>query len=240
MFRDGVVLVDPGRAAILPHEETSLARVDTLVDEWTQSGGVQQTPITVLIDDRLPARSIIADGHHRCAAAQVLALRSGKPVAVAARFFSWTENAVRIMPAHRVIRRTGDNRWAQRCGALLRQRLRPATRNRPGSLAFGWRGGEVEHYDCSGLAPVDQLRLLHSLADLGSCEWTIEAEASQARAELEAGRAEAIILVPVLTLADVLTAATTGRLLPPRSTNFQPKPPESSIRFVVSGGYGAK
>lgn len=239
MFRDGVVLVDPGRVAILPHEETLRARVDALAGEWSQSGGVQETPITVLVEDALPARSIIADGHHRCAAARVMALRSGKPVAVAARFFSQTEQAVRIMPAHRVIRRTGDDDWAQRCGALLRERLHPATRAGNGSLAFGARGGELERYECEGLNPVDQLRLLHSLADLDGCDWTIEAEEGKALAELEAGHAEAVILVPVLTLADVLTAATTGRLLPPRSTNFQPKPRESSIRFAVTG-YGAK
>ena len=232
MFRDGAVLVDPDGLSILPHEEISPARVDAFVREWTQSGGVQETPITVLVDAGLPARSIIADGHHRCAAARVMARRSGKPVAVAARFFSQTEQAVRIMPAHRVIRGTGDEGWVQRCAALLRERLRPAQGT--GSLGFGVRGGQVERYESGELSPVDQMHLLHSLAELDGCDWTIEAEESEALAELAAGRAEAIILVPTLTLADVLTAATTGRLLPPRSTNFQPKPPDSSIRFTVS------
>jgi hypothetical protein len=63
-------------------------------------------------------------------------------------------------------------------------------------------------------------------------EWSIEANRDQALAHLANGAA-AVILMPQLTLADVRAAALSGRLLPPRSTNFQPKPVEGSIRFAI-------
>ena len=227
MFRDGVVLVDPFSASILPHEEIVPSRVESLVRALSVSG-VQETPITVLVDGQLPPRLIVADGHHRCEAARRLAGLRGAPMAVAARFVDC--GGATIRPAHRVVRH-GPDGWAARCAAKLRARLSPGAD--PGTLAFCSRGSAVERYDCAGLSGVEQMRLLNDLCD-ESLDWTIEADESRALEELRAGRAEAAILVPALTIEDVLAAATSGRLLPPRSTNFQPKPQEASIRFVLT------
>jgi hypothetical protein len=214
MFRDGFVLVDASSPSPLPHEEIVPSRVDSLVREWSESA-VQETPVTVLVEGSLPPRLIIADGHHRCAAARELAELRGKRVAVAARFF---DEGATIQPAHRVFRQA-PLVWVER----LRDRLGPGK----GPLAFCARGSRIERFNCKGLSAVEQMRLLHELDD-GACEWTIEGDSDQVV------RAHAAIIVPALTLDDVLEAATTGRLLPPRSTNFQPKPPESSIRFVLT------
>ncbi len=230
MFRDGVVLVDPAGVSVLPHEEIVPARVESLMREWIASG-VQETPITVLVDDaRLPARLIVADGHHRCEAARRMAAARARRVAVAARFFSLADQTALIMPTHRVIHRAPEG-WASACQARLRARL---SRVENGSLAFCSQGSVVERYDGGGLDAVAQLRLLETVAELDTCEWTIESDEAQALDELAAGRAEAVILVPALTVEDVLGAAMSGRLLPPRSTNFQPKPVESSIRFPLN------
>jgi hypothetical protein len=213
MFRDGVVLVDPFSAPILLHEQIVPARVDALVREWSQSA-VQETPITVLVDGALPPGLIVADGHHRYAAARQLAALRGARLAMAARFF---DEGATILPAHRVIRRMPV--W-------WKVPLSPGD----GPLALHTRDGRVQKYDCTGLSAVDQLRRLVCL----ECEWTLEGDETKALAELSAGRAEAVLLVPALTMDDVLSAARSGQLLPPRSTNFQPKPPESSIRFELT------
>lgn len=223
MFRDGVVLVDPSGAGPLPHEQIISERADALVCAWSESA-VQETPITVLVDGGLPPRLIVADGHHRCEAARRLAAARGIRVAMAARFF---DSGAVIRPAHRVVRRA-DVGWAERYMDGLRRRLGPGS----GPVEFHV-GGHAERYDCSGLSAVEQMRRLSEL-DQEDYEWTIEDEESRALEELASGGAEAVILVPAVTLDEVLAAASSGKLLPPRSTNFQPKPPESSIRFVLT------
>lgn len=215
MFRDGIVLVDPSSPSPLPHERIIPARVEALVEEWSATG-VQDTPITVFVDGRLPPGLIIADGHHRCAAARLLAERRQARIAVAARFF---DQGATIRPAHRVFRHHAPHAWVTR----LRERLGPGA----GPLGSTRQDGEIEWFDCTGLNAVEQMRLLHELDD-GGYAWSIEGDVDRARL------AEAAILVPALSLEDVIAAAATGELLPPRSTNFQPKPPEASIRFVLT------
>lgn len=217
MFREGVVLVDRHGTGLLPHEQTRPQRVAALVQAWSQSGAVQKSPVTLLVDPRLPARLIVADGHHRLAAARVLAQRRGSPLALAARFLSLSEHRVTIMPAHRVVR-TAPRGWIESC----RRRLHCV--------------GEQRSVFTTppDLGAVEQLRFLDAVVDLGECEWSFEGDKRAVIEELESGRAQAVILYPALAIADVLHAAVTGQLLPSRSTNFQPKPPESSIHFPLA------
>ena len=67
------------------------------------------------------------------------------------------------------------------------------------------------------------MRLLWACADFTEpgLDWSIH------------GDADAVILVPSFTCEEVISLAVNKRLLPPRSTNFQPKPVPGSIRSPI-------
>jgi hypothetical protein len=237
LFRDKVAAVEdleilelggPLAARVLPHEELEPARVERIVEEWRRSG-IQHTPITLV---RSGAALIVADGHHRWEAARRLAETHARPIRVMVRYWMPTGNGHRIAPAHRIVKAAPAG-WAEQCRAALRRRLRVVETGGAG-LALCTASG-IDRYGCEALTAADQLRLLWELAPLTGFDWQIEADAiAAADAPLRQG-AQAAILVPVLTLDEVVAAATSGRLLPPRSTNFQPKPIEGSIRFPIAG-----
>jgi hypothetical protein len=218
-------------ARVLPHEELEPARVERIVEAWRR-GGIQQTPIMLV---RSRAALIVADGHHRWEAARRLAEDRSCPIRVIVRYWRPAGDRHYIAPAHRIIH-SAPAGWVESCRAALRRRLRVVEAEGPG-LAFCTAAG-IERFDCEGLTAADQLRLLWELAPLdgaGEVDWQIEGDATAAaEAPLRRG-AHAAILAPALTMEDVVTAATSGRLLPPRSTNFQPKPVEGSIRFSIVG-----
>lgn len=196
---------------MLAHEQTIPSRVDRLVAAWRESG-IQQTPVMLFGE----VRWIVADGHHRLAAARKLGVRVA--AAVVAR--------PAILPAHRVIHRAPAG-WVERM-----RRAIPLKKGH-GPLAIATASG-TDCFDCGGMGAVDQMRLLWEASDLDGpgVEWSIEGDREKALAAIGLGAA-AVILVPAIAMEDVVAAAESGVLLPPRSTNFQPKPAESSIRFRI-------
>ena len=193
----------------LAHEQVIDALVDPIAESW-RCGAPQETPVLIL---RAADRLIIADGHHRIAAARRLSAESGRPVQVQAII----EKQLMLEPAHRVIHRAPTG-WL----GGLKQKL--ASRLAVGAAGLGVReNGRTEHYDCDGLTSEQQMRLLWDCADFTAkgLDWSIH------------GEADVVILVPAFTCEEVISLAINQRLLPPRSTNFQPKPGPGSIRSPI-------
>ncbi len=197
---DGVFELEIGSrrfgADPLPHEEIIGCRVDKIVAEWTAMR-VQTTPVLLL--EHSSGRRIVADGHHRIAAAQILSeTLGGRPIRIAAQYL----RSPVLLPAHRRIHRAPEG-CVDRCRAVVNA--------------------------SKGMGAAAVMRALWQALPLecgsGEIEWSIVGHAEEA---------EDIVLVPALTIDEVLEIALgPGPLLPPRSTNFQPKPAEGSIRFAL-------
>lgn len=208
---------------LLCHEQTDPARVERLRRELLQSG-LQRTPVTLFARSLHAASPLyVADGHHRLAALSLLGASR-----IAAHVYALDLGTPQILPAHRIIR-SAPAGWLDQIRQALHARL-PLQSHGP--LALCWPGGE-ERFAPRGAA--DTLRLLWQISPLHhpDFEWSITGDDAAARAELDQG-ALAAILVPAVTLAEVMAAADSGRLLPPRCTNFQPKPQENSIAFPLA------
>jgi len=194
----------------LAHEQVIAALVDPIAEAWS-NGLPQETPVLILCAD---GQRIIADGHHRIAAARRLSAESGRPVQVQAI----VAKQLQIRSAHRVIHRAPAG-WLEG----LKEQL--GFRRPVGGAGLGVReNGRTEHYDCDGLTAEQQMRLLWDCADFTAkgLDWSIH------------GDADAIIFVPAFTCEEVIELAIGKRLLPPRSTNFQPKPVPGSIRSPIT------
>jgi hypothetical protein len=100
-------------------------------------------------------------------------------------------------------------------------------------VTLAWRSG-VAHFDGGGYPVAVVLHHVWRAARLDDPEvvWEIEGDASRA---LQRGSV-ATLLVPAVRLVDVIHAARSGELLPPRSTNFQPKLVEGSVRVAIRWG----
>lgn len=224
LITEALALRDPlGRPQLIRHEQIIPARLGRLREDLLHAG-IQTTPITVLRRSS-GDHFYVADGHHR-----VEALESLGAEAVMARVHQLDASPPLILPAHRVVRAAPAG-WLDECRNALRGRFAIAPR---GALALCWRSGE-ERYDIQDSSAADILRVLWEGAGLDreGVEWSIAGDAEATRADLQAG-ALAAILVPAVSLGEVIAAGDSGRLLPPRSTNFQPKPEECSIAFPIA------
>ena len=198
--------VDAAAREVTPHEAVIPSRAAAILRDW-RARGVQDTPVMLFESG---GRLIVADGHHRLEAARRAAAELGRAVTIAAAVRPIGE----IRPAHKVIRSAPDG-WIERCRARLRVGQRSLVLRADGS-------GE------------EAARLVWDAAELAleGVVWEIEGDADAA-VDAVAGGAVAAILVPALTLAEVLAAAESGALLPPRSTNFHPKLDRLDVAFPL-------
>lgn len=210
------------RPRLIRHERIIPTRMSA-VRRDLEHAGVQTTPISVLRHSS--GRLYVADGHHRLAALEALGLPS-----VCARVYPLHHaKPPMIHAAHRIVR-SAPAGWLVRYRATVRARFPEAS---AGSVAICWQDGE-ERFQCG--CSVEALRGLWDAAPLDdrSIDWVISGDAQTARDKIRAGDALAAILVPAVTLNEVIAAADSGLLLPPRSTNFQPKPEENSIAYSLA------
>ena len=207
-----MTFLDLDPCAVLAHEQVIPSRVQRIVDSWTATG-VQQTPVLVFEEN---GSLLIADGHHRIAAArQICAVRIRAIL---------MQQPVVLLPAHRTIE-AAPSGWI----TGLRDRLRttlPLTSNRNGLGLCCY--GQTEFYDCAGMSARAQMQLLWDAADFThpALVWTVS--------NVVDPQAQATILVPEFRVEEAVAVALgNDGLLPPRSTNFQPKPVEGSIRHPL-------
>ena len=206
-----MTFLDLDPCAALAHEQVIPSRVQRIVDSWAATG-VQQTPVLVFEEN---GSMLIADGHHRIAAGrQIRAVRIRAIV---------IQQPV-LKSAHRTIQAAPPG-WIE----AVQDRLRtlPLTFNCNGLGLC--RNGQTEFYDCAGMSASAQMRLLWDAADFTdpALAWTVTGVVDP--------EAAATILVPRFSVQEVVAAALGNLgLLPPRSTNFQPKPVEGSIQFPLT------
>ncbi len=83
------------------------------------------------------------------------------------------------------------------------------------------------HFDCAGISAQRQTQILWDSADFASAdvEWSVSTNPQDH---------DCMVILPAFTVCEVVEIALARRqLLPPRSTNFQPKPLEGSIQFPL-------
>ena len=199
------------------------------------------------------AQVLLADGHHRYQTACTYArLRreenGGKPGPydlVLAFVVELSEEELSVRAFHRLVRGVSTEalleavtRW-YRVEAAPDNLLAVPADGAPGLIAMLDRAGYKLLYPLPVLEEaaeddLDSSRLMVLLESLGSYEVSYEPAWREAAAAVGEGRAEAAFFLPSVPVARIEAVAETGRLMPPKSTYFQPKP-RSGMAFRSLG-----
>ncbi len=192
------------------------------------------------------ARVVIADGHHRYAAALALAHRGGDPRTL---LHVTTSSGQRVGAVHRLVRGSLPHDWRSHLAPEVVAAQGPRDVHELLHALDGEPPGTVALRTCDGgwlLRPVDlpalraamppgtsaawrslDAALLSAvlLPRLGVEPWAVEPVVDLAAvAGVDAGDAAALALVRPVTLDEVLAVADAGEVMPPKTTSFQPKP----------------
>jgi uncharacterized protein (DUF1015 family) len=233
---------------VLPHERTR-ARVRDERLELLRATGVQLEPIFLLVDGQLgldlPSREpdlhvdgtrawrlepdatgilagarefLIADGHHRYESA----VAYGPEPRVMALVVSAEDPALEALPTHRLFRGRSDLaelREGEQTPGLDDALERLADEPRSRSAVVAYRRGRVE------LVRGDEGELDVELVDRHGLEGiAYAARVEDAVEPVDRGEADVAYLVRRPQIDAVFAAARDGRLMPPKSTYFVPKP----------------
>ncbi|MBL8229204.1 MAG: DUF1015 family protein [Bryobacterales bacterium] len=246
----GILRLTPAGPCILPHERVIPAHTHILYHRIRQSG-VQETPLLLMTsavslkEHRKPSAKlfqaildqplIVADGHHRLFLAQRLARWTGMVTAGVAILSLLDETPV-IRPAHRIIH-WAPKGWRRGVERRLEQSLGLA-KSADGAIAVVSKQRTV--YYGQGYGTADQLHAVEEAIRVSEnqIQWSYEGNTERALGAIPQD-AETVILLPPVSLHTLLECARTGRPLPPRSSNFDPKLPPGWLMSPVRAGSDA-
>jgi uncharacterized protein (DUF1015 family) len=238
---------------VLPHERTR-ERVRDERLELLRATGVQLEPIFLLVDGSLGVelpehepeievdgtrawrlsegdlaalgharQFLIADGHHRYESAVAYdAEEGGEAPRVMALVVSAQDPALEALPTHRVFSRRPelrDLREGEEAPDLDEALARLSSEPYSHSAVVAYRPGRVELVVGSEGELDVELVDRHGLVGI-----SYASRVEDAVVPVDHGEADAAYLVRRPRIQDVFTAARNGRLMPPKSTYFVPKP----------------
>jgi uncharacterized protein (DUF1015 family) len=167
-------------------------------------------------------RLLIADGHHRYETTVEYAANGGSPWLMAV-LVSTSDPGLTIFPTHRTAARfEPSDTVLQANGNDPRAVLESLPDDRPGAVVYTRAGTFVAHGAPGQLAT----QLVEQLAP-GDVGYT--ADADEAVAAVDEGRAEAAFLLRPTRIEDVFAVAQRGEVLPQKTTYFYPKLPSGLL-----------
>jgi uncharacterized protein (DUF1015 family) len=189
------------------------------------------------------AKVLLADGHHRYQTACTYALESratngnlpGPYDLVLALVVELSEEELSIRAIHRLLEGVPSERLSELLAPWYRTEPAPEdlvglpATSTPGVTGLLTRDGYKLLYPLPALdeaAPddLDSSRLMVALNSLPEHELTYEPDWHQAAVAVHGGRADAAFFLNPVPVAKIENVADGGRLMPPKSTFFYPKP----------------
>jgi uncharacterized protein (DUF1015 family) len=168
----------------------------------------------IVVEEFRDRQFVIADGHHRYETTVEYARSGGSPWLMAV-LVSTTDPGLMIFPTHRVA-----GRFEPSDSLLLAGNGRPmetlASLPKDRTAVVVYAGGRTYVAEGEGL----DTALVESL---GPEEVTYTADADEAVAAVDQGRAEAAFLLRPTRIEDVFAVATRGAVMPQKATYFFPK-----------------
>ncbi len=229
---EAVLDLEPARAVVdgVTHELWSVTGADFIDEVRTLLAG---------------APVLIADGHHRydTACAYQAERRAGGSVAVADHDFvmalvvELTEEELSVQPIHRLV--SGLPEGFDLAGALARYFEVERSPGDAGALAAAatergaigmitpegeWLLTPLPATEEAAAEPLDSSRLEVAFASLPPHELAYQHGRAEAVGKLASGDAQAVFLVRPAPVARISDTARGGRLMPPKTTFFTPKP----------------
>lgn len=229
--------------------------------EWTDPKGVihQLKPLTdpskiSLFQEVLSERKILlADGHHRLAASKHLSTHQAKSSSDHKSYhMMYLVNAFPrlkdIKPFHKMYKVNPENReglWAELKASFNLSLLPsgPSLAELPKEgfyllwgkeiYSLGYKAHSSEFPVVSTLLQID--KVIEGLKP-GIINYAYTEDEVEFYDQLDNGQFDFGILFPALPLEEIISSSENGIILPPKSTNFYPKPAENSLHFALDGG----